>query len=133
MVEEKRYNEIQDYIENLKYELGGEEKDVKKLRTLQSYLKSGLPRYQDILKEQNRKMPKAPNGIEYRNMGTMESQIFSVLKVRLCSGRKAFAKEGANYLSKICAEYSESKGNIEIEKIESEIPVDNSIEECKEK
>ena len=129
IIKEKRYNEVYDYIENLKYELGGEKNVVDKLKTLQSYLKTGLPRYQDILKEQNREMPKAPEGIEYRDMGTMESQIFSVLKVKLCSGRKAFAKKGANYLSKICAIYSENTGEIEVEKIESEIPIDNSIEE----
>lgn len=127
MIEEKRYNEVEQYIENLKFELGGEEKAVKKLKALQSYLKNGLPRYQDILKEQGRELPKAPKDIEYRNMGTMESQIFSVLKVRLCSGRKAFAKNGANYLSKICALYNENFGNIEIEKIESNVPIDTSV------
>lgn len=129
MIEEKRYNEVQQYIENLKYELGGEEKTIKKLKALQSYLKNGLPRYQDILKEQGRELPQAPENIEYRNMGTMESQIFSVLKVRLCSGRKAFAKNGASYLSKVCALYSENAGDIEIEKIESAVPIDNSVEE----
>lgn len=129
MIEEKRYNEVQGYIENLKYELGGEEKTVKKLKTLQSYLKNGLPRYQDVLKEQGRELPQAPENIEYRNMGTMESQIFSVLKVRLCSGRKSFTKDGASYLSKVCALYSENVGNIEIEKIESAVPIDNSVEE----
>ena len=129
IIQEKRYNELKPYIEYLKYETGGEEKAIKKLNVLQNYLKTGLPRYRDILKEQNRELPKPPKNIEYRDMGTMESQIFTVLKVRLCSGRKAFAKKGANYLSKICAEYSEKNGEIEIEKIESEIPVDNSIEE----
>lgn len=129
IIEEKRYTEVQDYIENLKYELGGEEKAVKKLETLKSYLKNGLPRYQDILKEQGREMPQPPKDVEYRDMGTMESQIFSVLKVRLCSGRKSFLKDGASYLSKVCAEYFETKGDIELEKIESDIPIDNSIEE----
>ena len=129
IIKEKRYDEVQGYIENLKFELGGEEKVVKKLETLQSYLKNGLPRYQDILAEQGREIPEAPKGIEYRDMGTMESQIFTVLKVRLCSGRKAFLKEGANYLSKVCAIYYEEKGNIELEKIESKIEIDNSVEE----
>ena len=129
IIEEKKYGEVQPYIEQLKYELGGEKKVVDKLKTLQSYLKEGLPRYQDILKEQGKEMPEAPEGIEYRNMGTMESQIFSVLKVRLMSGRKAFAKKGASYLSKVCAEYSENKGDIELQKIESEIKIDNSVEE----
>lgn len=129
MIAEKRYNEIQSYIESLKYELGGEEKTVNKLKGLQSYLKSGLPRYQDILKEQGKEMPEPPKDIEYRDMGTMESQIFTVLKVKLCSGRKAFLKLGASYLSKICAIYYEKNGEIELEKIESKIPIDNSVEE----
>lgn len=129
IIQEKRYKDIKTYIEYLKYETGGEEKAIKKLNVLQNYLKTGLPRYRDILKEQNRELPSPPKNIEYRDMGTMESQIFTVLKVRLCSGRKAFAKKGANYLSKICAEYNEKRGEIELEKIESEIPVDNSIEQ----
>ena len=60
ILSEKRYNEVQAYIENLKYELGGEEKTIKKLETLQSYLKEGLIRYQDILKEQGKDLPQAP-------------------------------------------------------------------------
>lgn len=129
MVKEKRYKEIPIYIENLKYSLGGEEKVVKKLETLQSYLKNGLPRYQDILKEQGKELPQAPENVEYRDMGTMESQIFTVLAVRICSGRKAFLKLGASYLAKVCAEYYENNGEIELEKVESEIQIDNSIEE----
>ena len=129
MIKEKRYNEVQAYIEDLMFECGGEEKTVKKLQVLQSYLKNGLPRYIDILKQQGREMPKPPENIEYREMGTMESQIFTVLKVRLCSGRKAFAKKGANYLSKVCAIYYQENGNIELEKVETEINIDNSIEE----
>lgn len=129
IIEEKKYNEVQVYIEKLKYELGGEEKVIKKLNTLKSYLKEGLPRYKDILKEQGKELPQAPKGIEYRDMGTMESQIFTVLEVRLCSGRKAFAKIGASYLSKVCAEYFETGGEVNIQKIENEIQIDNSVEE----
>lgn len=129
MIAEKRYNEVNGYIESLKKEFKGKEKELNKLKTLQSYLKDGLPRYTDILKEQGRELPEPPQDIEYRDMGTMESQIFTVLEVRLCSGRKAFLKLGASYLAKICAEYYENSGDIEIEKMESEIAVDNSIEE----
>lgn len=124
MLEEKRYNEIFNYLEQLKCELGGEEKIVKKLTTLQKYLKDGLPRYQELAKE----IPEAPDGIEYRDMGIMESQIFTVLKVKLCSGRKSWSKEGSTYMSKICAIYAETKGNISIEKIEKEIEINNEVE-----
>lgn len=129
IIEEKRYNEVSNYIEQLKFEVGGEEKAVNKLKKLQNYLKEGLPRYQDILKEQGKELPDPPKDIEYRDMGTMESQIFSTLKVRLCSGRKAFLKEGSSYLAKICAEYFENTGEIELERIEREILIDNSVEE----
>ena len=129
IIEEKRYNEVEKYIENLKYELGGEEKIVKKLKTLQSYLKEGLPRYQDVLKERKQEMPEAPEGIEYRNPGIMESQIFTVLKVRLGSGRKSFSKLGASYLAKVCALKVEEKNEISLEKIEEPIKIDNSVEE----
>lgn len=128
MIKEKRYSEVQGYIENLKSELGGEEKTVKKLQKLQDYLKIGLPRYTDILEKQGKKLPNSPEGIEYHAMGTMESNIFSVLKVRLCSGRKAFLKIGANYLAKVCAEYYENK-DIVLDNVESEIQIDNSVEE----
>ena len=129
IIEEKRFDEIEKYIEKLKFELGGEEKIVKKLKKLQSYLKEGLPRYQDVLKERNQKMPKAPEGIEYRNPGIMESQIFTVLKVRLGSGRKSFCKIGASYLAKVCALKVEEKNEISLEKIEEPIKIDNSVEE----
>ena len=111
IIEEKRFDEVQKYIENLKSELGGEEKTVKKLKVLQSYLKEGLPRYQDILKERNEEIPDAPEGVEYRNPGIMESQIFTVLKVRLGSGRKSFSKLGASYLSSMCTKSRRRKSN----------------------
>ena len=129
IIEEKRFDEVEKYIESLKSELGGEEKTVKKLKKLQSYLKDGLPRYQDVLKEKNQEMPKAPEGIEYRNPGIMESQIFTVLKVRLGSGRKSFCKQGASYLAKVCALKVEEKNQISLEKVEEPIKIDNSVEE----
>ena len=95
LVKTKKYDKIEKAIEGLKVELGGEYKAVKKLNTLQSYLSSGLERYQDIVE-----VPEAPEGVEYRNMGTQESQIFSKLKKRFCSGRKAFSEHGAKCISK---------------------------------
>lgn len=125
LLEEKRYNDIPQYIEYLKYEFGGEEKTVKKLTTLQKYLKDGLPRYQELAKE----IPQAPDGVEYRDMGIMESQIFSVLKVKLASGRKSFSKNGATYLSKVCALYTETNGDIKINNIQEEIKINNEVDE----
>lgn len=120
LVNTKKYDKIQAAIEGLKYEVGGEYKAVKKLNKLQSYLSNGLERYQDVLE-----VPEAPKGIEYRNMGTQESQIFSKLKKRFCSGRKAFSEHGANALAKVCV-LSEK---FSIEELETPILIDTSVEE----
>ena len=65
---------------NLQYSLA-----INKIDRLESYLSEGLPRYQDVLEKQNRTMPEAPEGIEYKNPGIMESQIFTVLTKRFKS------------------------------------------------
>ena len=120
LINKKEFDKIQPAIDGLKYELGGEYKVVKKLNKLQSYLSGDLERYQDIVE-----VPEAPKGIEYRNMGTQESQIFSKLKKRFCSGRKAFSIYGANALSKVCVLSEKFK----IDEIEEPIPIDTSVEE----
>ena len=120
LINKKEFNKIQPAIDGLKYELGGEYKVIKKLNKLQSYLSGDLERYQDIVE-----VPEAPEGIEYRNMGTQESQIFSKLKKRFCSGRKAFSIYGANALSKICVLSEKFK----IDELEELIPIDTSVED----
>ena len=120
LINNKEYNKIQSSIDGLKYELGGEYQQVKKLNKLQSYLSGDLERYQDIVE-----VPEAPEGIEYRNMGTQESQIFSKLEKRFCSGRKAFSIHGANALSKVCVLSEKFK----IDELETPIPVDTSVED----
>ena len=120
LIKNKEYEKIPTAINGLKYELGGEYKAVKKLNKLQSYLSNGLERYQDVIK-----VPEAPKGIEYRNMGTQESHIFSKLEKRFCSGRKAFSEHGANALAKVCV-LSEK---FRIEELETPIPIDTSVED----
>ena len=71
---------------------GGEVSVIEKINRLESYLSDGLPRYQDVLEQQNRTMPEAPKGIEYRNPGVMESQIFTVLTKRFKSRQIKFFK-----------------------------------------
>lgn len=120
LIKEKKFNDIPKAIEGLKRELGGEYAVVKKLNKLQSYLSNDLARYQDLVE-----VPESSEGIEYRNMGTQESQIFSKLKKRFCSGRKAFSIHGANALSKICVLSEKFK----IDDVETEIPIDTSVED----
>lgn len=125
IIKNKRYSEIQDYLENLKFECGGEEKQVNKLTSLQKYLKDGLPRYKDEIKD----IPNPPTGIEYRNMGICESQIFKVLSRRFSDRRMSFSKAGATLLSKVVAMKAENKDSKILDVVESPIKVDNSVEE----
>lgn len=120
LINKKEYDKIKAAINGLKYELGGEYKEIKKLNKLESYLSNDLARYQDVVQ-----VPEAPEGMEYRNMGTQESQIFSMLKKRFCSGRKAFSIHGANALSKICVLSEKFK----IDDLEEPIPIDTSVED----
>src|SRR5574344_32525 len=120
LINKKKFDKIQSAIDGLKYELGGEYQAIKKLNKLQSYLSGNLERYQDIVD-----VPESPEGIEYRNMGTQESQIFSKLKKRFCSGRKAFSIYGANALSKVCVLSEKFK----IDELETPIPIDTSVED----
>ena len=120
LINKKQFHKIQSAIDGLKYELEGEYQAVKKLNKLESYLSGDLERYQDIIE-----VPEAPEGIEYRNMGTQESQIFSKLKKRFCSGRKAFSIYGANALSKVCVLSEKFK----IDELETPIPIDTSVED----
>lgn len=120
LINKKQFHKIQSAIDGLKYELEGEYQAVKKLNKLESYLSGDLERYQDIVE-----VPEAPEGIEYRNMGTQESQIFSKLKKRFCSGRKAFSIYGANALSKVCVLSEKFK----IDELETPIPIATSVED----
>lgn len=107
---------------------GGEEKAIEKIERLKSYLSDGLPRYQDVLEQQGKEIPIAPNGIEYKDPGIMESQIFTVLSKRFKSGRLSFSKIGATCLAKICA-IKVQENTIDIEKLKKEVPIDNGMEE----
>ena len=120
LINKKEYEKIKTVINGLRYELGGEYQAMKKLNKLESYLSNDLERYQDVLE-----VPEAPEGIEYINMGTQESQIFSKLKKRFCSGRKAFGIRGANALSKVCVLSEKFK----LEDLEKPIPIDTSVQD----
>jgi len=88
-------------IEELKYECGGVESEVKKLTVLEKYIKSnidGIVVYKD---RKNISLPKAPEGIEYRTLGTMERNV-NIFAKRM-KGAKSWSEKGATNLAKIIA------------------------------
>lgn len=127
LIEKKEYSKIPYAIHKLKYEVNGEVEKIEKLKKLESYLSNGLERYTDILLQQGKQLPEPSNGVEYRNMGTQESHIFSMLKVRFCSGRKAFSEKGSNALAKVCVAVKAKE--FSFEDIESPIELDTTVED----
>ena len=88
-------------IEDLKYESGGLEKEVKKLNALESYIKSNIDGIVPYKDRNDILLPLPPEGIEYRCLGTMERQIEAFAK--RMKGAKSWSEKGATNLSKIIA------------------------------
>jgi len=95
------FNKVFNKIEALKYECGGLESEVKKLTKLEDYIKSnmdGIVCYKD---REQIKMPNPPEGLEYRNLGTMERNV-NIFGKRM-KGGKSWSEKGASNLAKIIA------------------------------
>ena len=54
-------------------------------------------------------MPESPEGLVYRNMGTMEGHIWSIIAGRMKHNHTTWSKAGANNLAKILAKKCEGK------------------------
>ena len=100
-LKEEEYEKAFKKIEDLKYECGGIEKEVKKLSILESYIKSNIDGIVPFKDRSDVKLPDPPEGIEYRNLGTMERQV-EVFAARM-EGAKSWSEKGATNLSKIIA------------------------------
>lgn len=79
-----------------------EDKEIEKAEILIQYFQNnreGLLPYQ----EQGIELPESPEGLEYRNMGTMENHIWSVITRRMKHNHTSWSIRGGNHLSKILA------------------------------
>ncbi len=95
------FEKVFEKIENLKYESGGLEKEVKKLNILENYIKSNIDGIIPYKDRKGIKLPEPPGSIEYRTLGTMERQV-NVFAARM-KGGKSWSEQGAANLSKIIA------------------------------
>lgn len=103
MIKKLKIDQALNHIEQLKYKCGGEVKEVKKLETLQQYLtnnRDGLIPYQQ---REHIKLPEPPEGVYYRNLGTMEHNICDILYLRMKNRKMSWSIAGANNLAKILA------------------------------
>ena len=90
-----------EYLEIYRYSLS-EENEIEDVETLIKYYENnrrGLLPYQ----EQGLELPENPEGLEYRNMGTMENHVWSVIARRMKHNHTSWSRRGGNHLAKILA------------------------------
>ncbi|WP_243105902.1 hypothetical protein [Clostridium fermenticellae] len=78
------------------------------------------------------KMPEAPEGLEYRNLGTMEHNICDILAQRMKGRKMSWSIKGANNLAKILAEKAGKRIYQTIDEICSGSISDDKLEKIKE-
>ena len=83
----------------------GEIQDVEDLIRYYENNREGLLPYQS----QGLELPENPEGLEYRNMGTMENHVWSVLAKRMKHGHRSWSRRGGNHLAKILAKKCSGK------------------------
>lgn len=100
-LKEGQFEKVFRKLEELKYECGGLESEVKKLTALEVYIKSNIGSIVPYRERAGIKLPSPPEGVEYRNLGTMERNV-NIFAKRM-KGGKSWSIQGASNLSKIIA------------------------------
>ena len=90
--------------------------------------KAGLLSYQ----EQGIELPKNPDGLVYKNMGTMENHIWSVIAKRMKHNHTTWSINGGNNMAKILAKKCSGKLNEVTEKLHYKIFETDKIVEIQE-
>ena len=87
--------------------------------------KEGLLPYQ----AQGLELPEHPEGLEYRNMGTMENHVWSVIAKRMKHNHTSWSKRGGNHLAKILAKKCSGKLHEVTEKLKRPVFEEEKVEE----
>jgi hypothetical protein len=107
MLRENKVAETFAYLEIYRDSLDDDE-SIKKVEEVISYFRSnrdGLLPYQ----ERGLEIPESPEGLVYRNMGTMENHIWSVIARRVKHNHTSWSIKGGNHLAKILAKKCSGK------------------------
>ena len=121
MDQEFRYLEI--YRNSLSDE--AEIEDVEDLIRYYEKNREGLVPYQS----QDLELPAPPEGLEYRNMGTMENHVWSVIAKRMKHGRRSWSRRGGNHLAKILAKKCSGKLHEVTERLRKPVFEEEKVEE----
>ena len=101
LLSEKQIVELLTYIKTISI-LAEKEKEQKKLQELYEYFKNnkeGLIPYQ----ERGLNLPKAPEGLTYRNLGTMEHHVCDGAAKRMKHQKASWSKKGAENMARLLA------------------------------
>ena len=109
LLKEEDIEELFRYLEIYRNSLSDED-EIENAEDLIRYYENnreGLLPYQS----QELKLPKPPEGLEYRNMGTMEMEnhVWSVIAKRMKHGHRSWSRRGGNHLAKIQAKKCSGK------------------------
>ncbi len=107
LLAEEKIEEMFQYLEIYKDSLSEDEAiaDAEELIRYYENNREGLLRYQS----QGLELPEAPEGLEYRNMGTMENHVWSVIARRMKHNHTSWSVRGGNHLAKILAKKCSGK------------------------
>lgn len=101
LLENCKIEELFKYLEIYRDSLS-DDKEIEDANELLDYYKNnreGLIPYQ----KQGLELPENPEGLEYRNMGTMENHVWSVIARRMKHNHTSWSRRGGNHLAKILA------------------------------
>lgn len=126
-LEEEKIEEMFEYLEMYENSLDDEE-EAEKVEKLKRYFYNnaeGLIPYQKRVLN----MPKHPEGMVYRNMGTMENHVWSVIAKRMKHNHTSWSIRGGNNLAKILAKKCSGRLNEVASKVK--MPVfEGKVTEC---
>lgn len=107
LLENEQVEEMFAYLTMYKDSLT-DDVEIEKAEILIRYFtanKEGLLPYQ----KRGLKIPESPNGLRYRNMGTMENHIWSIIARRMKHNHTSWSIKGGNHLAKILAKKCSGK------------------------
>lgn len=127
LLAEEKIGEMFQYLEIYKDSLSEDEAiaDAEGLLRYYENNREGLLPYQS----QGLELPEAPEGLKYRNMGTMENHVWSVIARRMKHNHTSWSVRGGNHLAKLLAKKCSGKLEDVTKKLEQPVFEEEKVEE----
>lgn len=129
LLEEGDTEQLFEYLRIYKDSLA-EDEAIERAEMLTTYFRQnedGLLPYQ----KQDLDLPESPEGIEYRNMGTMESHVWSIIARRMKHNHTSWSIKGGDHLAKILAKKCSGKLYEVTERLRLPVFEEEAVEEIK--